>query len=225
MPLKEVILDLVADRDPLVDVLQAANTVYRRGASVVLSNTDAYGVQRALEHFDIAPRTAWVLGAGATARAVSYGLMQRGTSEVVLMVRDLDRAAPTVDALSTWGLSVQARHLSDISLHTSPDIVVSSVPGGAEGLPEFPPAITESAALFDVAYSPWPSHIATQWSSSTFPLISGLWMLAFQALAQLRLFVNADVTQALDQEDRVVSAMLRSVGLDSGSPSSAGMEQ
>lgn len=225
MPLKEAILDVVAERDPIVDVLQAANTVYRRGASVVLSNTDAFGVQRALEHFGLAPRAAWILGAGATARAVGYGLMHRGTTEVVLMVRDLERAAPTVDALSALGLSVQARHLSDVSLHGAPDIVVSSVPGGAEGMPEFPPTVTGSAALFDVAYSPWPSQLATQWSGSTLPVISGLWMLAFQALAQLRVFVHSDVTRSLDQEDRVVTAMLRSVGLDPGSLSSAGMGQ
>lgn len=216
MPLKEAVLGLVEHRDPIVDLLQAANTVYRRGASVVLSNTDAYGVQRALEHFGLSPHTAWIVGAGATARAVGYGLLQRGTSDIVLMVRDAGRAAATAASLSALGLRVEVGLLGDMGSADPPDIVVSTVPGGAEGLPALSPAVTESAALFDVAYAPWPTPLATQWVASERPVISGLWMLAFQALAQIRLFVHADAGIVLDQEEQVVASMLHSVGLESG---------
>ena len=71
----------------------------------------------------------------------------------------------------------------------------------------------DSSALFDVAYSPWPSHYAHAWESSSQPVISGLWMLSYQALAQIRLFVNADVTQPLDNEADVFAAMVDAVGL------------
>jgi hypothetical protein len=41
-------------------------------------------------------------------------------------------------------------------------------------------------------------------------------MLCFQALAQIRLFVNSDVTQPLEFEDKVFAAMLDAVGLPAG---------
>ncbi len=139
MPLKEAVLRLVEHRDPIVDLLQAANTVYRRGDSVVLSNTDAYGVQRALEHFRLSPHTAWIVGAGATARAVGYGLLQRGTSDIVLMVRDAGRAAATAASLSALGLRVEVGLLGDMGSAGPPDIVVSTVPGALKAYRHWPP--------------------------------------------------------------------------------------
>ena len=38
-------------------------------------------------------------------------------------------------------------------------------------------------------------------------------MLAYQALAQIRLFVHEDVSVPLPQEDKVFAAMLAAVGL------------
>ena len=215
MPLKEPVLELVAPRDPIVDLLHAANTVYRSGATMVLSNTDPFGVDRALERFGVVADHAWVLGAGATARSVGYALGQRGTSDITLCVRDTDRAERTAVHLRKCGLTIQVQLFSELDRATPPPLVASTLPGGAEGLPEIPSRVVDSAALFDVAYSPWPSHYAKTWGSSDQPVVSGLWMLAYQALAQIRLFVNSDVTRPLENEDEVFAAMLDAVGLPS----------
>ncbi len=92
MPLKERILDLVALRDPIVDVLLCANTVYRSGPALVLSNTDPFGVEKALERFGVEAQTAWILGAGATSRSVAHALATRGVEAIVLCARDTERA-------------------------------------------------------------------------------------------------------------------------------------
>jgi shikimate dehydrogenase len=215
MPLKEPVLDLVAPRDPIVDLLHAANTVYRSGATMVLSNTDPFGVDRALERFGVVADHAWVLGAGATARSVGYALGQRGTSDITLCVRDTDRAERTAVHLRNCGLRIQVHHFSELDRAGAPQLVASTLPGDAESYPEIPSVVVDSATLFDVAYSPWPSHYAKVWSSSHQTVISGLWMLSYQALAQIRLFVNADVTRSLTNEDEVFAAMLDAVGLSS----------
>jgi shikimate dehydrogenase len=62
--------------------------------------------------------------------------------------------------------------------------------------------------LFDVAYDPWPSSLASQWLGT---VISGLDMLTLQALAQVRVFVNGDPEATLDNEPAVLAAMRRAV--------------
>jgi Shikimate 5-dehydrogenase len=213
MPLKERVLDLVAPRDSIVDLLQAANTVYRSGETPVLSNTDPFGVDRALERFGVHAEHAWILGAGATARSVGYALGRRGTTDITLFVRDIHRAERTAFHLRNCGLTVGVQHFSALDRAMPPQLVASTLPGDAQPVPEIPPVVVGSAALFDVAYSPWPSHYANVWASSPHPVISGLWMLSYQALAQIRLFVNADVTQPLENEDAVFAAMCDAVGL------------
>lgn len=215
MPLKERVMDLVGPRDSIVDEIQAANTVYRSGETAVLSNTDPYGVERALEKFGVVAGHAWILGAGATARSVGYALGRRGTTGVTLFARDAERAERTALHLRNCGLAIQVQLFSKMDQAISPQLVASTLPGDAEALPEIPSAVVGSAALFDVAYSPWPSRYAEAWESSSQPVISGLWMLSYQALAQVRLFVNADATQPLENEAEVFSAMVDAVGLPS----------
>jgi shikimate dehydrogenase len=216
MPLKERVLDLVAPRDSIVDVVHAANTVYRSGNTMVLSNTDPFGVDRALDKFGVVAEHAWVLGAGATARSVGYALGRRGTTDITLFVRDTERAERTAFHLRNCGLSIQVQHFSELDRAMPPQLVASTLPGDVADLPEIPSVAVDSAALFDVAYSPWPSRYAQAWAASSQPVVSGLWMLCFQALAQIRLFVNSDVTQPLEFEDKVFAAMLDAVGLPAG---------
>lgn len=213
MPLKERVMELVQPRDSIVDTVQAANTVYRSGDTWMLSNTDPYGVDRALEKFGVVASHAWVLGAGATARSVGYALGLRGTTDITLCVRDVDRAERTAHQLRNTGLAIQVHHFSDLDAAMPPQLVASTLPGTAGDMPEIPSGVVDSAALFDVAYSPWPSHYAQAWEFSSQPVISGLWMLCYQALAQIRLFVHSDSTRPLEDEDTVFAAMVDAVGL------------
>lgn len=213
MPLKEQVMDLVGPRDSIVDMVQAANTVYHSGETAVLSNTDPYGVDRALEKFGVSASHAWILGAGATARSVGYALGRRGTTEITLIVRDAERAERTAFHLRNCGLTIQVQLFSEMDQAMPPQLVASTLPGDAGDLPEIPPFVVGSASLFDVAYSPWPSRYAMAWAASPQPVISGLWMLSYQALAQIRLFVNADASQPLDNEADVFAAMVDAVGL------------
>lgn len=214
MPLKERILDVVAARAPIVEALGAANTVYHVEGRPTLQNTDPFGVDRALERSGVTAESAWILGGGATARAVGHALVGRGTRQVSLFVRDEGRASQTVEFLAAAGLSLEVHTFGDFDRAKAPGLVASTLPGGAVNLPEIQSQVRETAALFDVAYSPWPSFYAELWAGSPQPVVSGLWMLAYQALAQLRLFVHQDVSRELDNEGAVFEAMMESVGLD-----------
>ncbi|MFM6962654.1 MAG: shikimate dehydrogenase, partial [Micrococcales bacterium] len=97
------------------------------------------------------------------------------------------------------------------------DLVVSTLPAGA--LDEYAQKLSKSlfrkprGVLFDVAYEPWPSKAASVWSAKGLPVISGIEMLLWQAIAQIRLFSGQDSADELFNEAAVLHAMRDSVGL------------
>ena len=63
----------------------------------------------------------------------------------------------------------------------------------------------DGGALFDAAYAPWPSALASAWGER--PVISGLGMLLHQAVRQIRVFRDGDPSRRLPDEDAIVAAM------------------
>jgi len=215
MPLKEAILPLVAHHDPVVDLLGVANTVAFTSVGPVVTNTDPQGVEGALDDAGVHAEIAWIVGAGATARAVGYALANRGTQGIVLVVREPARAVATADVLRSCGAEVTVVHHDDLAKAPSPGLVVSTLPGGAEF--PFVPELTvlRSSVLLDVAYHPWPSQAAVLWQREGALVISGLSMLVHQALHQIRWFLNGHANEPIPGEGEVLQAMKRSVGLPS----------
>ena len=216
MPLKEAILPLVDDRTPVVDLLGAANTVYRTSDGFRLDNTDPWGVIGALETIESPITDAWILGAGATARSVGYALSLLGTTHsVVLVVRSIERAQHTRIVMEKLGIEVSVVTPDAPSSAKVPDLVINTLPGSVP----FPFSgdtgwLTDNAALFDVAYSPWPSPAAKAWEGSRQTVVSGLSMLTHQALRQVRLFVSGDAETSVARESHVLAAMARAVGVE-----------
>jgi shikimate dehydrogenase len=70
-------------------------------------------------------------------------------------------------------------------------------------------SVQEQAVILDVSYDPWPSKLSTNWQPSN--RISGVEMLLWQALIQLRIFVNGDGTALLEKEADVFQAMSNAV--------------
>jgi shikimate dehydrogenase len=59
----------------------------------------------------------------------------------------------------------------------------------------------------DVSYNPWPSALAQAWAAKDKRTISGLEMLIWQAVAQIRVFTTGSTERELPNEVAVVSAM------------------
>ena len=214
MPLKEGILDLVSEHRGPVDILHAANTAIRGDNGWWLDNTDWFGIDQVLTHSGgVHNEVVWLLGAGATARSVLYALAQQSVSKVVLVVRDSSRARVSSVLAETLGLDFDIATFDALPSDRLPAWVISTVPGGNVSHPEaFEKAAAHSSYL-DAAYDPWPTPLASVWARHDQRILSGLEMLTYQALAQIRGLVNGDTTVALDREDLVVSAMRDAVGL------------
>lgn len=208
MPLKEAILELVADHRGLVDELGAANTVVGDPGGMFLWNSDPAGVAGALGEMgvDEAPRVL-LLGAGATARSVLAALAGCQTAQVTVASRDHDRARRCLEYAAAKGFSEGWLGLGDLEAAGEYDLVVSTLPHGVNVAGSIPGNLPERAALLDVTYHPWPSPLAALWEDSPRPIASGRTMLLHQALVQVRLFVQADPDRPLPSEEAVFAAM------------------
>lgn len=207
MPLKREILPLLDSREQQVRVVGAANTVlFGDGGKLHGFNTDVYGVEQSFRNAGI-ERLALVhiLGGGATAASVIAGVVRLGATSVHVSARTPSRAAALVDLGHALGAAVSVTPWGS-PLPGVPDAVVSAVPGG-EPLPVFSPEIRQTATLFDVAYDPWPSVLATSWEAAGGTVISGLELLVNQAIGQIRIFVSGEQASPLPDEAAVVAAM------------------
>lgn len=214
MPLKEGILELVSEHRGPVDILHAANTAIRGDNGWWLDNTDWFGVDQVLSHSGgVHDEVVWLLGAGATARSVLYALSQHSVSKVVLVVRDPSRARVSAVLAETLGLDYEISTFEDLPVDVLPAWVISTVPGGNVTHPEYFETAASNSSYLDAAYDPWPTPLASVWARSERRILSGLEMLTYQALAQIRGLVNGDTAVPLDGEDLVVSAMREAVGL------------
>jgi shikimate dehydrogenase len=93
IPHKEAALALAGEATESARAIGAANTLtFEPGGAIHADNTDASGFLAALPRSAYG-RTALVLGAGGSARAVIYALRQAGAAEIRVWNRTADRAA------------------------------------------------------------------------------------------------------------------------------------
>jgi shikimate dehydrogenase len=218
MPLKQAVLPLLASADHVATVTGAANTVLFDPDAVGLRgfNTDVAGIVRALAGAGLtSARSVQILGGGATAASALVAAAELGAERVLISARSLGRTVWLEPLAHSLGLRIQIRPIgiADRTL-TIPDLVVSTLPGGAPVDVLFTDSTRRRAVLLDVAYEPWPSALATTWSAVSGTVVSGLAMLVHQALLQVRIFVAGDPLEPLPNEDAVLAAMLEAAGLD-----------
>ncbi len=206
VPHKEAVLPLLDARSPAAERIGAVNTIYKRDGLLIGDNTDCTGFLADLRYHGVAVSAdtrALVLGAGGSARAVVYALLQCG-ARVNVYNRTLARAAALASAM---GDSVRAcsslreatRDVSLIvnctSLGMSPQVAASP---WDEAVP-FPP----DAVLYDLVYNPRHTRLMQQAERAGLRVISGLGMLAEQGAAAFGLWTGVASAQ--------VSSIMRQV--------------
>lgn len=214
MPLKQAVLPLLHERDPLVDLTGGANTVVFAGDRRFGWNTDVFGITASLARAGVTEaRSALILGGGATAASALAAAAMLGVQQATVAVRTPARAAWLVERATRQGIRLDIRGLDEIA-GVDADLVVSTLPNGATVDLRFGDGLATRATLFDVGYHPWPTAIAALWLDAHGRVVHGLEMLAHQALMQVRIFVTGDPERELPEEPTVFAAMRAAVGLD-----------
>ena len=203
MPLKQTVIPMLDDVDPVAVATGAVNTVVVRPSSCGLSlagyNTDVYGLVAALREGlgrSAAVTRAVVVGAGATAASAVAALAQLGCSTPTVLARNLSRTADLQEAASRLGVTPAFEVLDPaaaVPALRDADVVVSTLPAHAadpiaEALLAEAPYL--DGVLLDVAYDPRPTAISQAWASRGGVVVGGERMLLHQAAEQVRLMTG-----------------------------------
>lgn len=216
MPLKEEAAKLASTVDEFARTSGAANTLVRNEDGWSAYNTDVFGIVQAV-------RTArdqdWadvsVLGSGATAYSTMMALRILAPKAKIRVFARNSKAAKQLAAFAK-DLELKVRVTRSLRKSLSGErLTISTLPSGV--LSEYlaskrnVPTQGFAGALLDVAYDPWPSSAALAWTASGAVVASGLDMLIWQAIAQLRIFTGGNPNESLPNEVAVLEAMRHAV--------------
>jgi shikimate dehydrogenase len=212
IPHKEQALKLTRP-DERAQAVGAANTLWFSDGELCSTNTDVEGFLNNLDAsapgWDHA-REALVLGAGGSARAVVYGLLERGVRRVHLANRTMDRARALVDQ---FGDSVHAvAWPASADLLSRAKLLVNTTSLGMRGQPALDVDVgklPDHAVVADLVYAPLETPLLAAARQRGLKTADGLGMLLHQAVrgfelwfgrrpqvtSELRALVEADLTK------------------------------
>ncbi|MRJ77161.1 shikimate dehydrogenase [Aeromicrobium sp. SMF47] len=204
-PLKREAAAAAHQHDEVVETLGVANTLVVDDGMLSAYNTDVPGAIAAIQEVGVkAPRTARVLGGGATATSMALALVRLGVEELSFVVRDPARAVEATQVARGRGIEVHVRNI-DEPLIEKVDLLVSTVPDEAVGSRSYELA-DSSRAVFDVVYDPWPTSLGRAAVEAGLPVVSGIDLLAHQAALQVELMTGSIVSPQL-LRDAALSAL------------------
>jgi len=187
VPHKEIAFALAAARDPVAEALGAVNTLWHEKGKLLGANTDVHGL---LAHLDeTAPgwpartKTAIILGAGGSARAAVYGLLQRGVASILIANRTPARAE---ELAARFGKRVSPVALNKIAASlVEVDLLVNATSLGMRGQPQLTLDLTplkRDAVVYDFVYSPLETALLAAARRRGHMVVDGLGMLLHQAV-------------------------------------------
>lgn len=214
MPHKTAALQASTSLDLLADLTRSVNTLYLARPDEVLGfNTDVQGIVLAFRDAGVShSRHVVIVGGGATASSAVAAASELGAEHISVVARTPQKASFLEVVGQQCGVNVSVHSLNDMSVLSPADVVISTLPGTV-ALSLDPLPRTAHATLLDVAYSPWPSSRSAEWNVAGGDAVSGLRMLAHQALIQVRIFVTGSPVDVLPREEEMLQAMFTSVGL------------
>ncbi len=191
IPHKQNVIPYLDELTHTAEAVGAVNTIYIRNEKLTGDNTDAPGFMSDLKRF-LDPRisnleyrkSALVLGAGGSARAVVYGLLDAGW-QVTIAARRTEQATQLAHSFTNRELRVTNFNLSNIDVSNISLIVNTTPLGMTPNIDQSPwPAgvpFPKSAAIYDLVYNPRETKLVRAAREQGLPGTTGLGMLIEQA--------------------------------------------
>ena len=189
MPAKEQIMPLLGRVDETAKKIGAVNTVVKEGAEWVGYNTDCSGAISALEVCtSLQGKNVLILGSGGTAKAIGYGVKEKGGNLTVTYNKNKERGESLARELGCE--LVQARDAGTRSI----DVLINCSPVGMS------PNINESPFLardfkagmvvFDSVYNPLETRLLREAKAAGCTVIPGYELFINQAAGQFELWTG-----------------------------------
>ncbi|GBG27741.1 Pentafunctional AROM polypeptide [Hondaea fermentalgiana] len=201
IPHKEAVAPLLNNLTPAAEAIGAVNTIIRKeDASLLGDNTDWQGIRALLARSPrlsqladdgAGPAVVLVVGAGGTALAASYCVVQMGL-QLIVYNRTFSKAATVAERFG--GAAVQT--LEELP---AVDCIISTVPSGA-GFEAPTHLLASKPAVVDVAYRPRRTKLLQQAETHGCETYEGIEMLVEQGLVQFQLWTGCDAPRARVEE-------------------------
>ncbi len=205
IPHKQNVIRLLDELSSTAQSIGAVNTIYLRNNRLIGDNTDASGFLSDLNRF-IGNRelgignlkSALVLGAGGSARAVVYALLNDGW-DVTLAARRPEQAgelAKSFEKIKVIEYNIQTFQLASVQLMVNTTPVGMFPSKDQSPWPEdlaFPP----HAAIYDLIYNPRETKFVKDARSYGLPATTGLGMLIEQAALAFTLWTGQNAPREI----------------------------
>ncbi len=208
IPFKTEVIPLLDVVDDVARRIGAVNTIVNEGERLIGYNTDWTGAVEALEEkVDIRGKKVVLLGAGGSARAIAFGLKERGC-QVIIVNRSEERSELLAKELGLihWPPSSIEELEGDIVINTTS---VGMFPDVSE-TPFSKVVLKKGMTVMDIVYRPLWTRFLQEAEQRGCVTIDGLEMLVHQGAAQLEIWtgkkpeigqIKEDLRQAMKREE------------------------
>jgi shikimate dehydrogenase len=188
IPHKQAVIPHLDSIDPVAEKIGAVNTLHLDEQQMRGHNTDWIGANQALEMLlELSTSKVLVLGAGGSARAIGFGLQEKGAT-VILSNRTLAKG----QALAR-DLNCDCYPLTDLT-GLKVDALVNTTSVGMEPLIDATPVsrqvLENIQAVMDIVYAPQETRLLKEAKQVGCRTINGTYMLLFQGVAQFELWTG-----------------------------------
>ncbi|PCI95383.1 shikimate dehydrogenase [Candidatus Aerophobetes bacterium] len=196
VPFKEIAGADCKTLDDYGKKIGAVNTLYKRKGEFHGTNTDGIGALRALEHYiKLKGKTVVVLGAGGSARAITYALQKCG-AKIVIINRTASKAHNLAKEFGCDGFGVDEFSHDTVE---SPDVIINTTTVGMNDVASTPlrgECISKKALVMDIVTSPKETKLLKLAQEKGCTVMYGYEMFVYQAIEQFILFID----QKLDRQ-------------------------
>jgi len=188
IPHKQAVIALLDAIDPVAAKIGAVNTLDIQNGRITGHNTDWIGANRALEEKTALPgKKILILGAGGSARAIGFGLLEAG-SEILLASRT---AASGIELAQT--LACPWHPLNEIA-ELSADCLINATSEGMAPHTDVSlvpkECLSRFSVVMDIVYAPLETKLLREAREAGCQMVNGLAMLLYQGVAQFELWTG-----------------------------------
>lgn len=206
IPHKSEILPLLDDVHEDARVIGAVNTVVRSGEKLIGYNTDVAGFLAGLKAAGCTAegKYAVMLGAGGAARAVLWGLCKSKVSDIVVGVRNPQKAQALADDFREYGRISVFHWANDVFAEalSQAELLINTTPIGMyPKVDDMPPVelkrLPKSALVYDIIYTPEKTKLLQEAERLGHSIVNGEPMLVGQGAEAFRLWTGVQPDEAL----------------------------
>jgi shikimate dehydrogenase len=189
-PFKQEVMPLLDALDPVAARIGAVNTIVNDDGHLVGHNTDWVGAVRALEEDrpSLSGARVLLLGAGGAARAIAFGLRERG-ADTTIANRDASRGARLAGETGA-----RAVPFDEVSRARDYEVVINATTVGQKDVTLESPVPEASLGagqlVMDIVYKPVQTRLLAAAERRGARVVHGGRMLLHQAAAQFELYTR-----------------------------------